>query len=53
MSERTTLGWWEFPALTRNSDVKEIIQVDPRAADDKGHVIWTPQDGPTDDEPRG
>lgn len=53
MSEGTAWGGWEFPALTRNSDVKEIIQVDPRAAGDKGHVIWTPRDGPSDNAPRG
>lgn len=53
MPDNLAWGGWEFPALTRNREVKEIIQVDPRQASDKGHVIWTPGDGPSDNAPRG
>lgn len=53
MSENQAWGGWEYPALTRNPNVKEIIQVDPGHAGDKGHVIWKPADGPSCNEPRG
>lgn len=36
MPEAQAWGGWEFPALTRNQNVKEIIQVDPGQAGDKG-----------------
>ena len=53
MSENQAWGGWEYPALTRNPNVKEIVQVDPGHAGDKGHVIWKPADGPSCNEPRG
>lgn len=53
MPEETAWGGWEFPALTRNSDVTQIIQVNPKAANDKGHVIWRPGDGYSPNKPRG
>lgn len=52
MPDTQAWGGWEFPALTRNRDVKEIIQVDPRQASDKRHVIWTPADGPSYNAPQ-
>ncbi|RHZ51675.1 uncharacterized protein CDV56_106744 [Aspergillus thermomutatus] len=51
----TTLAWggWEYPALTRNADVTEIIQVDPTVEGDSSKVIWQQGDGASATEPRG
>jgi hypothetical protein len=50
----TTWMGYEFPALTRNSAVTEIWQVDPTANPvDPGHVIWTQGDPPSANEPLG
>ena len=51
----TTLAWggWEYPALTRNAEVSEIIQVDPTVDGDLGHVIWKQGDPVSATEPRG
>ncbi|PLN79629.1 hypothetical protein BDW42DRAFT_172389 [Aspergillus taichungensis] len=53
MSENLAWGGWEYPALTRNTKVKEIVQVDPNEAGDKGHVIWKQGNGHSPKAPRG
>lgn len=52
MSRELAWGGWEYPALTRNEDVTEIIQVDP-AVEDSSRVIWRQGDGASEMEPRG
>lgn len=51
--DNTWLGW-EYPALTRNPDVTEIVRIDPRKGEDHTPVIiWKRGDEPTVDPPRG
>ncbi|KAH8778475.1 hypothetical protein F5883DRAFT_693199 [Diaporthe sp. PMI_573] len=52
-NDNTWVGW-EFPALTRNPAVTEIIRIDPRPGQDRTpKVIWTQGDAPVDPAPRG
>ncbi|KAK3707828.1 hypothetical protein LTR37_011830 [Vermiconidia calcicola] len=45
-------GGWEWPALTRNSNVKRILRVDPDSGEEPLE-IWTSADGPQGIEPKG
>ncbi|KAJ0124686.1 hypothetical protein J7T55_006027 [Diaporthe amygdali] len=52
-NDNTWVGW-EFPALTRNQAVTEIIHIDPRPGKDHTPlVIWTQGNPPVIPEPRG
>ena len=54
MSTSTAWGGWEYPALTRNTQVKDILQVDPTMTPtDPGAVIWTKSSGPSSQAPLG
>ncbi|KAJ5173307.1 hypothetical protein N7492_005900 [Penicillium capsulatum] len=46
------LGGWEFPALTRNSDVKRIYRVDPDECGEP-RLIWSHGDAESDQKPKG
>ncbi|MCJ1349316.1 hypothetical protein MMC31_007552 [Peltigera leucophlebia] len=47
----TAWAGWEFPALTRNTAVDQVIRVDPE--DNSQQIIWSKGDPPTPNEPRG
>ena len=51
LADERLLGW-EYPALTRNSNVKTVSRVDPDTADDP-RVIWTQGNAKTNQEPKG
>jgi hypothetical protein len=54
MSTSSAWGGWEYPALTRNSQVTDIFQVDPSMTPtDAGAVIWTKSHGPSSQAPLG
>lgn len=49
---------WEYPALTRNPRITEIISIDPRPQVQSDpalvrRVIWTPANGPSPNPPLG
>ncbi|KAI9727381.1 MAG: hypothetical protein M1834_008452 [Cirrosporium novae-zelandiae] len=56
--DNSAWGGWEYPALTRNDDVKRIYRVDLNT-DDQDHptgtprVIWTQGDGKSSSDPKG
>lgn len=53
---RTRVAWvgWEYPALTRNRNVRTIYRVDPRPGyDNERYAIWTQGDAPWPEEPLG
>lgn len=44
-------GGWEYPALTRNSAVTNVLRVDPAVGNPR--TIWTQGDPPTANAPKG
>lgn len=51
--DNTWVGW-EYPALTRNPAVTEIVRIDPRPGEDNTPlIIWKREFGPTANPPRG
>lgn len=52
-ADNTWVGW-EYPALTRNPAVTEIVLIDPRPGEDHTPlIIWKREFGPTANAPRG
>ncbi|KAL1879180.1 hypothetical protein Daus18300_001759 [Diaporthe australafricana] len=52
-NDNTWVGW-EFPALTRNPAVTDIVKIDPRPGEDHTPlIIWKREWGPSANEPRG
>ncbi|KAL2285598.1 hypothetical protein FJTKL_07627 [Diaporthe vaccinii] len=52
-NDNTWVGW-EYPALTRNPAVTDIVRIDPRVGEDHTPlIIWKQEFGPTANAPRG
>ncbi len=49
--QRFAWGGWEYPALTRNSDITKIVRLDPDT--ESTRQIWTQGDPPTQKPPKG